>query len=46
MSGPLVVVVGLIYLGVAIDQFIKGNMPMALVFTGYAFSNVGFWFAL
>ncbi len=45
MSNILVVLVGFIYLGVSIDQFLRGNVPMSIVFAGYAFSNVGFWFA-
>lgn len=45
MSGPLIAVVGLIYMGIAVDQFLKGNPSGAIVFTGYAFSNIGLWMA-
>jgi len=42
--GPwLVALVGVIYVSVAIDQAVKGNIPMCIVFLGYAASNVGFW---
>jgi len=41
MSAWLVVVVGLIYAVVAIAQASKGNWAMALVFGGYAVSNIG-----
>jgi hypothetical protein len=46
MSGYLVVATGLIYLGVSIEQTLKGEWPMGLVFFGYALSNVGFLVAL
>ena len=43
--GPfLIVVVGLIYGFIAIEQAIKGNVPMAIVFAGYAFSNAGLYY--
>lgn len=41
MGKGLVAFVGLIYVGVAIDQYFKGNIGTALTFLGYAFSNVG-----
>jgi hypothetical protein len=46
MSGWLVIGTGLVYLCVAIDQWFKGDLPMTIVFAGYASSNVGFWIAL
>jgi len=46
MSGWLIIATGLIYSYVAIEQAMKGNMPMAIVYSGYAFSNVGlYWVA-
>jgi len=41
MSAPLIAFVGIVYLGVAIEQAIKGNWWMALVFAAYSLSNVG-----
>lgn len=41
MSSWLIGVTGLIYAGVALDQYLKGNRPMAIVYAGYAFSNIG-----
>lgn len=43
MSGFLIIVTGLIYAYVAIEQGMKGNVSMAVVYSGYAFSNVGLW---
>lgn len=41
MSFWLILFVGLIYLYVAIEQYIKGNPGMAIAYAGYAFSNIG-----
>jgi hypothetical protein len=46
MSGWLVALTGLVYLAVAIHQATKGNLAMFIIFSGYAFSNVGFLLAL
>ncbi len=43
MSANLILFVGLIYLYVAIEQGIKGNIGMLIAFGGYAFSNVGLY---
>jgi len=43
MSGPLIILVGLIYLGIAIEQAIKAQVWMATVYFGYALANVGLW---
>jgi hypothetical protein len=43
MSSWLIIVKGLIYAYIGIEQGFKGNMPMAVVYTGYAFSNVGLY---
>lgn len=46
MSGWLIALTGLIYLGVAIEQGLKGNLALCVVYAGYAFSNVGlYWIA-
>lgn len=42
MSNILLAITGLIYVGVAIDFFLKGNMGMALSFFAYSLANVGF----
>lgn len=43
MSGHLIVLTGLIYLWVAVDQALRGNSGLAIAYAGYAFSNVGLW---
>jgi hypothetical protein len=43
MSSWLIVVTGLIYAYIAFEQFFKGNPYMAIVYSGYAFSNVGLY---
>lgn len=43
MSAWLIAAVGFVYLAVAVENYAKGNTPMAITFAGYAFSNVGLW---
>ena len=43
MSGPLIILTGLIYAYVAIEQGMKGNSGMAVAYAGYAFANYGLW---
>jgi hypothetical protein len=43
MSGNLIIATGLIYLYIAIEQFVKGNVPMFICYLGYAGANVGLW---
>jgi hypothetical protein len=43
MSRALIVLVGLIYAYVAIEQALKGNLPMAIMYSGYSIGNVGLW---
>ena len=43
MSAWLIIVTGLIYGYIALEQGFKGNVPMAVVYSGYAFSNVGLY---
>ena len=45
MSAWLIAFVGVIYLWVAVEQYVTGNTPMAIVFVGYALANVGLWAA-
>ena len=46
MSGWLVAVTGLIYLYISIEQFLKGNAAMSIVYVGYALANVGLYLAV
>ncbi len=46
MSGWLVAATGIAYAWVSVEQGIKGNVSLAIVYAGYAFSNVGLWLAL
>ena len=43
MSGWLIIVTGLIYAYIGLEQALRGNLPMAVVYSGYAFSNVGLY---
>ena len=43
MSAWLIIVTGLIYAYIAIEQGLKGNLAMTVVYGGYAFSNVGLY---
>lgn len=46
MSGWLIAITGLMYAAVAVDQAFKGSAPMAMVYAGYAFANIGLWMAV
>jgi hypothetical protein len=43
VSSWLIIVTGLIYAYIGLEQALKGNLPMAVVYSGYAFSNVGLY---
>jgi hypothetical protein len=43
MSGWLIVIVGLVYLYIALEQMYKGNTGMAITYFGYALGNVGLY---
>jgi len=43
MSPWLIIITGLIYAYIAIEQALKGNSYMAIVYSGYAFSNIGLY---
>lgn len=43
MSAWLIALTGVIYLGVAVEQGIKSNWPMTVVYVGYALANVGLY---
>jgi len=46
VSGWLVILTGAIYAYIAVEQGFKGNTAMAVVYSGYAFSNVGLWLSV
>lgn len=41
MSPWLIIVTGAIYAYIALEQAALGNLAMAVVYSGYAFSNIG-----
>jgi len=43
MSSWLIIVTGLIYAYIAAEQALKGNVWLAVIYSGYAFSNVGLY---
>jgi hypothetical protein len=44
MSPWLIILTGAIYAYIALEQGLKGNAYMAIVYSGYAFSNVGLYY--
>lgn len=45
MSGPIILVVAGMYLYVGVDKLYRGDTGLGIAFLGYAFSNVGLFFA-
>lgn len=43
MSGNLIMLTGVIYLYVSVEQFYKGNIGLGIAYAGYAFANVGLY---
>jgi hypothetical protein len=43
LSAWLIILTGAIYAYIAGEQLLKGNPHMAVVYAGYAFSNVGLY---
>lgn len=43
MSGNLILITGLVYLYVALEQGYKGNVGMLIAYLGYAFANIGLY---
>jgi hypothetical protein len=41
MSAWLIAIIGVVYLVVAVDLLLKGNMGMGIAFVGYSLGNVG-----
>ena len=43
MSSWLIILTGLIYAYIGVEQGFKGNMAMLVIYGGYAFSNIGLY---
>jgi hypothetical protein len=43
MSSWLIIVTGMIYGYISIEQGLRGNFAMSMVYAGYSFSNVGLY---
>ena len=43
MSSWLIILTGLIYGYIAVEQGFKGNLAMLVIYSGYAFSNIGLY---
>jgi hypothetical protein len=41
MSANLIIVTGLIYVYIFVEQLVKGNSGLACMYAGYAFANYG-----
>jgi hypothetical protein len=39
----LIIIIGLVYFAIGLDQYFKGSLPNLIVYTGYAFSNIGLY---
>lgn len=46
MSSNLIIVVTLLYLYIAIDQILKNNIWMGVVYGAYAVANIGLIFSV
>jgi len=45
MSTWLIATIGVVYLVVAVDLIIKGNIGLGIAFVGYSLGNVGLYIA-
>lgn len=45
MSAWLIATIGVVYLVVAVDLIIKGNVGLGIAFVGYSIGNVGLYIA-
>lgn len=43
MSANLIIVTGVIYAYIAVEQCLKGNVPMAICYICYAGANIGLY---
>ena len=46
MSASLIVITGLIYAYIAVEQVCKGNVSGGIMYAGYAFANVGLFMSV
>lgn len=44
MSATLIAITGMMYAYVSLEQLALGNRWLAIVYAGYAFSNVGLYY--
>ncbi len=45
MANWLIIGVGAVYFYISVESFCVGNKARAIIFFGYAFSNIGLWLA-
>lgn len=43
MGASFIIITGVIYLYVSLEQLYKGNTGMFIAYLGYAFSNIGLY---
>lgn len=43
MSHTLIALIGVAYVWIAVDQYMKGGSGVALMFAGYALAQAGVW---
>ena len=43
MSKIAIALIGMVYAGIAFEQYLKGNTAVAITFFGYAIGNVGLY---
>jgi hypothetical protein len=43
MSHTLIALIGLAYIWIAVDQWVKGGTGVAVMFAGYAIGQLGVW---
>jgi len=43
MSANLIIITGMIYMYIAIEQAVKSNIGMSMCYAGYAFANIGLY---
>jgi hypothetical protein len=43
MSHTLIAAIGVAYIGIAVDQYMKGGVGVAVMFAGYALAQWGVW---
>lgn len=43
MSHTLIALIGVAYVWIGVDQYLKGSAGVALMFAGYALAQAGVW---